>query len=312
MVVGKPALWPGAMTAAARRGASGRPSTGSWAISVQAGLQPHAGAAAGGAGRTGRGPLPVRGAAPPGPPAALRPAVRDRRRAGELGGAEGPDAGPGGPAAGRARRGPPDRVPRLRGRDPGRRVRRRRRDRLGHRHLGAGHGTDDPAAAVAAGRAARRGARARSCAAGWCWCAATGSRGGKEQWLLLHKRDEHAVRGWDPEDHPSRCSAAGRTRRCKADPDRLWRSDLPAARGLGRRCRRRRSSRATDGRAGRAGRARRRRHLARSSAGELRLTNLDKELFPAGRRAAGHQARAGPVHRPASRRSCCPTWPAGR
>jgi bifunctional non-homologous end joining protein LigD len=26
--------------------------------------------------------------------------------------------------------------------------------------------------------------------------------GGKEEWLLLHKRDEYAVDGWDPEDHP--------------------------------------------------------------------------------------------------------------
>ena len=25
---------------------------------------------------------------------------------------------------------------------------------------------------------------------------------GREQWLLLHKHDEHAVDGWDPEDHP--------------------------------------------------------------------------------------------------------------
>lgn len=52
---------------------------------------------------------------------------------------------------------------------------------------------------------------------------------GKEQWLLLHKRDEHAVEGWDAEDHP-RSVLSGRTNdEVKADPDRLWRSDLPAA-----------------------------------------------------------------------------------
>ena len=37
-----------------------------------------------------------------------------------------------------------------------------------------------------------------------------GSRDGKEQWLLLHKHDEHAVVGWDPEDHP-RSVKSGRT-----------------------------------------------------------------------------------------------------
>ena len=53
---------------------------------------------------------------------------------------------------------------------------------------------------------------------------------GKEQWLLLHKDDEFAVRGWNPEDHP-RSALSGRTNdEVKADPDRLWRSDLPAAR----------------------------------------------------------------------------------
>jgi bifunctional non-homologous end joining protein LigD len=34
--------------------------------------------------------------------------------------------------------------------------------------------------------------------------------GGKEEWLLLHKRDEHAVAGWNPEDHP-RSVLSGRT-----------------------------------------------------------------------------------------------------
>jgi bifunctional non-homologous end joining protein LigD len=52
---------------------------------------------------------------------------------------------------------------------------------------------------------------------------------GKETWLLLHKRDEAASDGWDPEDHP-RSVVSGRTNdEVKADPDRLWRSDLPPA-----------------------------------------------------------------------------------
>ena len=28
------------------------------------------------------------------------------------------------------------------------------------------------------------------------------NRDGKESWLLLHKNDDTAVPGWDPEDHP--------------------------------------------------------------------------------------------------------------
>ncbi len=34
--------------------------------------------------------------------------------------------------------------------------------------------------------------------------------GAKEQWLLVHKNDTHAVPGWDPEDHP-RSVKTGRT-----------------------------------------------------------------------------------------------------
>ncbi|MFL6160973.1 MAG: DNA polymerase ligase N-terminal domain-containing protein [Jatrophihabitantaceae bacterium] len=51
---------------------------------------------------------------------------------------------------------------------------------------------------------------------------------GKQSWLLLHKHDDFAVDGWDAEDHP-RSVLTGRTNdEVKADPDRLWRSDLPA------------------------------------------------------------------------------------
>ncbi len=91
------------------------------------------------------------------------------------------------------------------------------------------HGTDDPAAAVAKGELhaevygeklrgrfvlVRRGDKSKS---------------GKEDWLLLHKRDEHAVPGWDPEEHP-RSVLSGRTNdEVKAAPDRAWHSDKPAA-----------------------------------------------------------------------------------
>lgn len=51
------------------------------------------------------------------------------------------------------------------------------------------------------------------------------SASGKDEWLLLHKDDEFAVDGWDAEDHP-RSVLTGRTNdEVKADPDRLWRSD---------------------------------------------------------------------------------------
>jgi len=50
----------------------------------------------------------------------------------------------------------------------------------------------------------------------------------KEQWMLLHKNDESAVKGWDPEEHP-RSVLTGRTNdEVKADPDRRWHSARPA------------------------------------------------------------------------------------
>ena len=48
-----------------------------------------------------------------------------------------------------------------------------------------------------------------------------GDRGSKEQWLLVHKHDVHAVIGWDAEDHP-RSVKSGRTNdEVKADPQSL-------------------------------------------------------------------------------------------
>lgn len=57
--------------------------------------------------------------------------------------------------------------------------------------------------------------------------ASSGSTG-KEQWLLLHKRDSDAVAGWDAEDHPTSVVSGRTNDEVKAAPDRVWRSDLPA------------------------------------------------------------------------------------
>jgi bifunctional non-homologous end joining protein LigD len=100
-------------------------------------------------------------------------------------------------------------------------------------------------------------------------------RSGKEQWLVLHKHDEHAVAGWDPEDHPTSVLSGRTEEQVAADPDRRWTSageerlrtpvpefaaptaeELQVLDGLGAK-----GTWVFQGR-------------------ELRLTNLDKELFP--------------------------------
>ncbi|HEY1118951.1 MAG TPA: DNA polymerase ligase N-terminal domain-containing protein [Acidimicrobiales bacterium] len=53
--------------------------------------------------------------------------------------------------------------------------------------------------------------------------------GGKEQWLLLHKRDDDAVPGWDPEEHPHSVLSGRTNEEVAAEPDLLWHSDRPAA-----------------------------------------------------------------------------------
>ncbi len=90
------------------------------------------------------------------------------------------------------------------------------------------HGTDDPAGAVARGElhVDMFGEKLR----GRFALVKRGRDGEEDAWLLVHKRDEYAVPGWDPDDHP-RSVLSGRTNEeVAADPDRLWRSDLPADR----------------------------------------------------------------------------------
>jgi bifunctional non-homologous end joining protein LigD len=160
------------------------------------------------------------------------------------------------------------------------------------------HETDDPAGAVAAGEfhVDVTGEKLR----GRFILVRTGpaEAAGKEQWLLLHKHDDDAVPGWNPEDYP-RSVLSGRTNdEVKADPERMWRSDLPPS-----------EASVAVGRGGSTAAARpRRAPKAKPSPLELRpdryadalsqldalgsngaldvfgrrlkLTNLDKELFP--------------------------------
>jgi len=91
---------------------------------------------------------------------------------------------------------------------------------------------------------------------------------GKEQWLLLHKQDDAAVPGWDPEDHP-RSVKSGRTNdEVAAAPAATWQSrqdwSAPTADELA-------DLAALPARGGQW----------QLGAHELKVTNLDKVLFPA-------------------------------
>jgi bifunctional non-homologous end joining protein LigD len=89
-------------------------------------------------------------------------------------------------------------------------------------------GTDDPAAAIAAGEL-HFDVTSEKLAGRFVLVRTDRERSAREQWLLLHKDDEHARPGWSPEDHP-RSVKTGRTNdEVAASPDALWRSDLPAA-----------------------------------------------------------------------------------
>ncbi len=50
-----------------------------------------------------------------------------------------------------------------------------------------------------------------------------------EQWLLIHKRDEHAAVGWNAEDHPQSVKSGRTNDEVKANAPALWVSEAPAA-----------------------------------------------------------------------------------
>jgi bifunctional non-homologous end joining protein LigD len=101
----------------------------------------------------------------------------------------------------------------------------------------------------------------------------------QDQWLLLKKDDEFAVKGWDPEDHPASVLSGRTNDEVKAHPDRIWRSDLPPDQAsIDLRPARPEPGVSEDELAA----------LDALGAGgrwdvfgrQLKLTNLDKELFP--------------------------------
>jgi bifunctional non-homologous end joining protein LigD len=104
-----------------------------------------------------------------------------------------------------------------------------------------------------------------------------GDRGAKEQWLLIKKRDECAVEGWDPEEYP-RSVKTGRTNdEVKAAPAATWSSSSiwapPSDDELA----------ALD--------ALKTKGTWLFGGHELHLTNLDKVLFPSKGRVKGISKR---------------------
>ena len=72
----------------------------------------------------------------------------------------------------------------------------------------------------------------RSCAAGSCWCAPESTTPARRAGCCCTNTTSIAVAGWDAEDHPYSVLSGRTNDEVKADPDRLWRSDLPAARAV--------------------------------------------------------------------------------
>jgi len=100
-----------------------------------------------------------------------------------------------------------------------------------------------------------------------------GKPGDREQWLLMHKHDDAAVKGWNPEEHPRSVKSSRTNDEVRAAPAATWSStkrwSAPTADEF-----------AALDRLGKNG---------EWSIGEhvLRVTNLDKVLFPS---SSGHRS----------------------
>ncbi len=173
------------------------------------------------------------------------------------------------------------------------------------------HGTDDPAAAVEAGElhAEMHGEKLRGRLVLVRRDKGRSRDGDKEEWLLLHKHDDHAEEGWDPEDHPQSVLSGRTNEEVAAAPDLLWHSDRPAAEAAEQVAWPERDR----GRAGRACRP----EGDRRQLGRLRQVAEGQQprqgALPGPRQAEERSPSASCcATRPRSRRRCCPTCGAGR
>jgi bifunctional non-homologous end joining protein LigD len=74
------------------------------------------------------------------------------------------------------------------------------------------------------GRGSTRGARERSASSRTPF-----QDDGGDQWLLIHKKDDAAVAGWDAEDHPQSVKTGRTNDEVKEARDAIWISQAPAA-----------------------------------------------------------------------------------
>ncbi|MEY2419404.1 MAG: bifunctional non-ous end joining protein LigD [Actinomycetota bacterium] len=144
--------------------------------------------------------------------------------------------------------------------------------------------TDDPAKAVADGELHfdMTGDKLR----GRFILIRRGPQGDREQWMLLHKRDDEAVDGWDAEDHPKSVKSGRTNDEVLKKPKAQWTSKIPTVAAWGRKLGPFQAATPDELKALDA--------LKKEGEWEVggevvRVTNLDKVLFP------GKGARGKPV-----------------
>jgi bifunctional non-homologous end joining protein LigD len=87
-------------------------------------------------------------------------------------------------------------------------------------------GTDDPAQAIKRGEL-HFDLLGEKLAGRFVLVRRDGGGSGNEQWLLIHKKDEHARVGWNPEDYPHSVKSGRTNEEVAAAPEALWRSGVP-------------------------------------------------------------------------------------